>query len=267
MYKTDRKSNILNHLNRKKKCKKSLDYFNYSDSEIYNLSLVKKIDRENIINKCKYCNKIYCDKTMLNNHLEECKGSKDKEEYSQNEKNTYIKNNQNIENQQNIYIIQNINIPIPFDKDWNTEHIDLYLKQLLLLADNKYTDLLKKILENKSNLNVILDKKNDIGYVYNSNKEYKDMDKREIVNLSMEKLYNHLNKIKDEVVTNDSKILIKNIDEETLKIKDKYNNYINNKNTHNKVEEYIANIYDTNKDEAYKIFDEIKKIKGKEDGY
>jgi hypothetical protein len=145
--------------------------------------------------------------------------------------------------------------------------MDLYLKQLLLLAENKYTDLLKKILENKSNLNVILDKKTNIGYVYNSNKEYQNMDKSEIANLSMEKLYNQLNKIKDEVVTNDSKIAVKNINEESLKIEDKYNDYINNKNTQKKVEECITNIFDSKKEEAHEVFNNCKKIEGLIEGY
>ena len=138
--------------------------------------------------------------------------------------------------------------------------MDIYLKELLLLADNKYTDLLKKILENKKNLNVILDKKTNIGYVYNSNNEYKNMDKSEIVNISMEKLYNQLNKIKEEVDTNESKINVKYIKEEAQKLKDKYNDFKINKNTQNNVEEYISNIYETKKEEAYKIFNERKEI-------
>jgi transcriptional regulator with PAS, ATPase and Fis domain len=153
--------------------------------------------------------------------------------------------------------------------------MDLYLKQLLLLAENKYTDLLKKILENKSNLNVILDKKTNLDYVYNSNKEYQNMDKSEIANLSMEKLYNQLNKIKDAV---------KNINEESLKIEDKYKDknwnecvsssifsgvyegkyrfFINNKNTQKEIEECITNIFDSKKDEAHEVFNNYIKIEG-----
>jgi hypothetical protein len=271
-YSTNRKSNIILHLNRKKKCIRSLESFNYSDKEIYDLSIIKKKDKENIENKCIYCNKTYCNKYILEKHINNyCKeinnninGNKEIKQniYIKNQQN--IDNHQNIENQQNIFITQNITIPIPFDKDWNTEHMDLYLKQLLLLAENKYTDLLKKILENKSNLNVILDKKTNIGYIYNSNKEYQNMNKSEIVNISMEKLYNQLNRIKDEVVNNDSKICVKNINEESSKIEDKYYDYINNKNTHQKVEEYISGIFDSKKEDAHTVFNSLKKI---EDGY
>jgi hypothetical protein len=93
------------------------------------------------------------------------------------------------------------------------------------------------------------------------------MDKSEIVNISMEKLYNQLNKIKDEVVSNDSKISVKNINEESSKIKDKYNDYINNKNTYQKVEEYISCIFDSKKDEAHLIYNNLKKIENIDDGY
>jgi hypothetical protein len=277
-YITNKKSSIICHINRKKKCNRLLESLKYNDEEIYNLSLIRKKDREKSEKKCKNCNKIYCNKYFLEKHIKYyCKEINNIKEEDNIKKeilqNTYIENQQNIgnqqniENQQNIYITQNISIPIPFDKDWNTEHMDLYLKQLLLLAENKYTDLLKKILENKSNLNVILDKKTNIGYVYNSNKEYQNMDKSEIAILSMEKLYNELNKIKNEVITNDSKISVKNINEESLKIEDKYSDFISNKNTQKKVEECISNIYDTKKEEARIIFNNLPKMNEINDGY
>lgn len=263
-YITNRRSNMILHLNKKKKCNRTLDSFKYNDQEIYDLSIIKKKDREssdNSENKCKYCNKIYCNKYILKKHMNDyCKEVNNIKE--ETNKTTYIENQQN-----NIFITQNISIPIPFDKDWNTEHMDLYLKQLLLLAENKYTDLLKKLLENKNNLNVILDKKTNIGYVYNSNREYQNMDKSEIVNISMEKLYNQLNRIKDEVVSNDSKISVKNINEESLKIEDKYNDYITNKNTYQKVEECISGIFDSKKEEAYIIFNNLQKPNNAIDGY
>ena len=176
------------------------------------------------------------------------------------QQNTYIENQIN----NNIYITQNIVIPIPFDKEWNTDHIDIYLKQLLLLADNKYTDLLKKILENKNNLNVIYDKTTNVGYVYDSTNQYKNMEKNEIINLSMEKLYNQLNKIKDEIVCNNSKILVQKINDEFVIIEKKYNEYVCNKNIHKNVIDCISNIYDTKKDDAHQIFNNIIK---NNDGY
>ena len=141
------------------------------------------------------------------------------------------------------------------------------MKQLLLLADNKYTDLLKKILENKNNLNVILDKKTNIGYVYNSNNEYQNMEKSDIINMSMEKLHNELNKMKDEIETSESKIIIKHTEEEVNKIDTKYNDYISNKNTQKKVEECISDIFDTKKDDAHNLFNNINLLKNNKEGY
>lgn len=250
-YITNKKSSMNTHLNRKNKCNKKLESFQFTDEEAYNISIVRKNNRDNIQNKCNFCNKIFNTQILLEKHVNDtCKKNYKIEQH--NTLNQTINNDNTVNN--NIYIIQNINMPLTFDKEWSTEHIDIFLKQLLLLAENKYTDLLKKILENKENLNVILDKKTNIGYVYDKNNEYKNMEKSDIVSLSMEKLHTHLNKIKDEVLSNDNKISIKNIDEESQKIEDKYNEFINNKNTQKKVEEYISDIFDNKKEDAYQFF-------------
>jgi len=265
-YKTNKKSSMITHINKKKICNKKIESFKYSDQELYNLSFQMKYNKENILeNKCDYCNKTYVTKHTLNRHIEKyCKKEKKINEKIE-QKSVNIENNtnnivNNIDNSvdntvNNIYIINNINMPITFDKDWNTEHMDIFLKQLLLLAENKYTDLLKKLLENKKNLNVILDKKTNIGYVYNGDNEYKDVEKDKIVSMSMEKLYNQLNKMKDEVLSNEGIINIKNMGQESKKIEDKYNDFINNKNTQKKVGECISDIFDTQKDEAIKFFE------------
>jgi len=270
---------MISHLNRKNRCEKCIESFKYCDEEIDKLSLIRKKDREIDEFRCNKCNKIYCNNFVLNKHIKEyCKVANnelngdiinegntiniDKQQNNTNNTN----NTYNITNN-NIYILNCSNIPVPFDKDWNTEHIDLYLKQLLLLADNKYTDLLKKILENKNNLNVILDKKTNIGYVYNSNNEYQNMEKSDIINMSMEKLHNELNKMKDEIETSESKIIIKYNDEEVNKIDTKYNDYINNKTTQRKVEECISDIFDTKKDDAHNLFNNINLLKNNKNGY
>jgi hypothetical protein len=63
------------------------------------------------------------------------------------------------------------------------------------------------------------------------------------------------------------KIAVKNINEESLKIEDKYSDFINNKNTQKKVEECISNIYDTKKEEARIIFNNFTKMDEINDGY
>jgi len=261
-YTTNKKSSMTTHMNRKKKCIKSLESYKYADEDIDKISIIRLKDREKNIKNCQFCNKLYYINNLSDNHNEEyCKNKQDIT-INDPDQNINIEKQQNIiynnVTNNNIFIIQNINLPVAFDKDWNTEHINLYLKQLLLLADNKYTDLLKKILENKNNLNVIIDKDTNSGYVYNSNNEYNSMDKSEIINKSMEKLHYELIKIKEEVMASDSQISVKSIADETLKIDERYNEYMNNKNTQKKVEEYLSNIYETKKDEALEIYENKK---------
>ena len=313
-YETNKRCNIIIHLNRINKCAKRIESFICTNEEVVKLSMIRKNDRGIIKNRCKYCNNNYSSKYFLDKHIKEyCKKNNNTiieetiiaginiaginieginieetnidetnidETNIEDEKNTDKKNidklNKNnkyventiIENQQNntinnnIYIINipNIpNIPVSFDKEWNTDHIDIYLKQVLLLTDNKYTELLKQILENKNNLNVIIDKNTDVGYIYDSDNKYKNMEKSEIVNKSMEKLYNQLNKIRDEVINN-SKIPI-NISKESNLIENKYNDYINDKNTQKTVNDCISDIFDKTKKDAFEIFNNINSMK------
>ena len=141
------------------------------------------------------------------------------------------------------------------------------IKQLLLLTDNKYTELLKQILENKNNLNVIMDKNSEVGYVYDSGNNYKNMEKDEIANLSMKKLHTELNKIKDEVINN-SKIHV-DIEKEVLTIDNKYQEYVNNKDVQNSVNGHITDIFDQSKKEALEIYNNLnnKDNKPKIEGY
>jgi len=289
-YHTIKKSNILVHLNKKKKCTKRIESFIYSDEEVLKLSLIRKNNKQNIENICKYCNKTYTTKRFLLKHMETyCrlakKGDEDNLEENENDKeeeknkifktinnnNTVNNNNNTINNNtinNNIYIINLPNMPISFEKEWDTKHIDMYLKQLLLLTDNKYTELLKQILENKNNLNVIMDKNSEVGYVYDSGNNYKNMEKDEIANLSMKKLHNELNKIKDEVINN-SKIPV-DIGKGILTIDNKYQEYVNNKNVQNSVNCHITDIFDQSKKEALEIYNNLNNKDNKpkiEEGY
>ena len=147
-------------------------------------------------------------------------------------------------------------MPVPFDREWITEHIDIHLKHLILLGNHKYTDLLKKILENKNNLNVIIDKEQNIGFVYNSDNTYKNMDKSEIVNLSMEKLKNELHRIKDDVINNSSIETDLTIEQSTI-IDNKYDIYKNDKQIQKSVEALLTDIYDKNKDDAIELYNNL----------
>ncbi len=286
---TNRKSSMKDHLNRKKKCSKSLDAFQYNDDECDVISLIKKCDRTKNKFKCNYCLKSYCNNYVLDKHIKNYCKKKDENNIIinydiqdninnvdnidnninkpiinniNNINNVNNVNNVNIENQHNIInniiIIPNMgnNIPVPFDKEWITEHIDIHLKHLILLGNHKYTDLLKKILENRNNLNVIIDKDQNIGFVYNSDNTYKNMDKSEIVNLSMEKLKNELHRIKDDVINNSS-IEADFTKDQTSIIDNKYEMYKNDKQIQKSVEALLTDIYDKNKDQAIEFYNQL----------
>jgi hypothetical protein len=290
---------MKDHLNRKKKCIKTLDAFQYNDDECDIISLIKKCDLKKNKFKCNYCSKSYCNNYVLEKHIKSYCKKKDENNLVNNYDNTIIDNINDIEDNDNTYnhkdksknIINNINnfknvnnvnnvnttnienqhniinniiiipgmgnnIPIPFDKDWITEHIDIHLKHLILLGNHKYTDLLKKILENKNNLNVIIDKDQNIGFVYNSDNTYKNMEKSEIVNLSMEKLKNELHRIKDDVINNSS-IEADFTKEQTSIIDNKYEIYKNDKQIQKSVEELLTDIYYKNKDDAIEFYNKL----------
>jgi len=113
-----------------------------------------------------------------------------------------------------------------------------------------------KILENKNNLNVIIDKEQNIGFVYNSDNTYKNMDKSEIVNLSMEKLKNELHRIKDDVINNSSIETDLTIEQSTI-IDNKYDIYKNDKQIQKSVEALLTDIYDKNKDDAIELYNNL----------
>jgi hypothetical protein len=211
---------MVMHLNRQKLCNKSTEPYKYSNEEIYNLSLIKN-NSKITENMCKYCNKHYSTRYTLDTHIKEYCKKKDNIDLDNikiesstvniansvdnsidntinivNSVDNSIDNTINIVNSvdnsidnsvNNIYITNNINMPITFDKDCNTEDMKIFLKQLLLLAENKT----------------------------NTENEYKDIEKDNIVRIFIKKLYNQLNKIKDEVLSNENIINIKNIDQES----------------------------------------------------
>jgi thiol-disulfide isomerase/thioredoxin len=261
-YSTERKSNMKTHLNRYRKCKKSHEAIKFNDEEIYELSLIKVEQRPYIQNKCDYCKKIFPTQELLQKHINKKCEQNNIINNTQNNNNVEITHNNEINN--NIEInngninnitINNLNLQLPngFEKEWITEHIDNYLKELLVLSETKYTSLLSKILENKKNLNVVLDKELDNGYVYIDD-NYKN-----IVSLSMQKLNKELIKMADEVV-NKKSYTKRFIPEEKKIIDEKFNKYIKDENTKKIVEECISDIYDSTKIDANEYFDEFKKF-------
>ena len=169
-----------------------------------------------------------------------------------------ITNITNIDNSTNI--ILNIQTPISFDKSWDISDIDTVSKKLeILCSDVLYTKLLKKILENKNNLNVVYDKKNNIGFVYkNENEKYIDMDINDIVDTSMKKLHENLLEINGHVKNHKND---KNhpeyaayCDEKEMKINNKFTDFQDKFNVKKNVVNMISEILHDKKDESKEIF-------------
>jgi len=170
-----------------------------------------------------------------------------------------IENQTNIENHTNNIIILNPSLQ-PFDNQWSMEHIDKYISQVILLSENKYTNLLGEILKNKENLNVIIDKNSPYGLVYkNDNDMYVNMKVNEIIEQSMKKLYEQLNVFYTNFATNDILKINKDIiEKEKRQIENKFNDYCNNKNDVKQiVENLLEDIYEKNKAEAVEIAEKM----------
>jgi len=144
------------------------------------------------------------------------------------------------------------------------EHIDKYISQVILLSENKYTNLLGEILKNKENLNVIIDKNSPYGLVYkNDNDMYVNMKVNEIIEQSMKKLYEQLNVFYTNFATNDILKINKDIiEKEKRQIENKFNDYCNNKNDVKQiVENLLEDIYEKNKAEAVEIAEKMLNYK------
>ena len=270
------------HLNRKVKCPKNIEAYNYSDEDLYNLSFIVHNEDQIICNNleedvgkilCNYCFKPFSRPDNVKRHQKNfCK----KINYNNVNKTgniinniTNIDNHTNNQTNNNIIIINANNTTLkPFDGDWAIEHIDSYLRQIILLSETKYTDLLDEILKNKENLNVIIEKDSNSGLVYkNENELYVNMKVKEIIDLSMQKLYDQLNSLYSNVLSNQISYKINtNLIENEKKILDnKYEDFCNNNDTKNIVSNLFANIYEKNKFAAVEMSDKI--LSSKKIGY
>lgn len=254
-FQTDRKSILINHLNKKNKCKKKLNVYFIPNNIIHEMSNIPI----NLINndfQCKYCLKNYSCNYNLNRHLKQCKLKEKKNDNLLNKFHLYnnIEIKKYINNFYNLTILKYFEenkIYNSFYKSWNISHIDLLTKKLLYISNDKYSDLLRKILENDKNINIIYDKNELYGYVINDNKNIEIIEKNKIVNETMKKIVNTFNIFKDQLDDND-KIIDKNLlYKENDIIDDKYNLYLTNNIVSSKVENIILNLY-------YEKFQEIQ---------
>jgi hypothetical protein len=227
-------------------------------------------NEQNKYKECRYCKKSFNKVIDLRNHIIiECF---EKEMHKEFEKNNIKSCSQNIKNVENMNNLNNCNItnnnitnnitiniekPIPFNDSWNISNISDVDKAQLMISQLIYTNLLKEILKNDLNLNVIIDKNKDFGIVYQDDiQKYIKMEINEIIKSSMEKLNKNLLDINSELKNNiyfDKYML----DYKTKEINNKYQCYINNEDTQKKVNDCIVNIFDNIKDDSLKIMRNI----------
>jgi hypothetical protein len=270
-YITNKKINLTNHFNRKKKCSRNINCY-YTDEQINNFN-EEQLKKDEKTSYCDICNKNFStvynfNKHNRNVHKEDLKNIKiNIKNNIENNMNNITNNINNIKNIKNINIINNniINLtmnftkPIPFNEDWNLSEIENTEKPLIFYSSIMYTKLLQKILENELNLNVIIDKDSSSGLVYtknsNNNDEYINMNIENIVEKSMEKINKHLHDIYNDIIANFPDLYYK--DECKKLIDEKYKNFINDKNIKKKVENYFTDIYIKTNDKALQIMKDI----------
>ena len=151
----------------------------------------------------------------------------------QDKNGTQTINNITVNQQFNNYNIINMKYPISFDKEWDLSQIS-YEQKLFLISccTTKYSELLKFILQNDDNLNVIIENETNTGLVYlNDTEKYIHLNKSEIITQSLTKLNTQLNNLCQEVLLkNNNPLFDKNLEYESLSINKKFQDYKSNHN-------------------------------------
>ena len=210
------KNDIKRHLQRKNICEIKSNQNNYTEKELYDLSLNKEceIKKNTKNNFCANCNKTFSKNSNYKRHIEDKVCNKDNKLDDNEKNNTVINDNSiNIDNSFNNNInidnsVINININMNntrlrgFDEDWDVSKINKSDILDILLNKHKFTSTLQNILKNEVNLNVIINNDNN-GFVYKSgNDKYEPMKQDQIMQQSMDKIYKHLQTFYEETITN-----------------------------------------------------------------
>jgi len=156
--------------------------------------------------------------------------------------------------------VKNINL-VGFDEKWNLSHIQDNLKFLFMFSEYKYTDLLKEILQNLINLNVVLDKYSEKGFVYlNETKQFESREQSEIIEDTLHKLQEQLYDIYEQIRENkkiffDRKLLNKVV----CDIKHKHNDYFKlDKNGKKKISKNFIDIFNSKYQESLENYNNQK---------
>ena len=218
---TAQKSNILNHFKRKRICSRSISC-RYSDEDI------------------EFLNKHQFDKNFSATNIAQ---------------NISIEN-QNINNITNNHITNNITINFPdklisFDEDWDLSMVGDKNKMFFTLAQQVYSPLLKMILDNELNNNVIIENQhNQKGLIFkklNHEKIYEACDINKIIDDAMCKLNKSLHNMLDNILIDFSQqndqLFNSRINEQKDFINQKLSEYQNNKETQNKIRNLITDIF------------------------
>ena len=278
-HKFNQKTDIMRHFNKKILCTRILESYNYNDDDIFNLSLTREYNKKYLINNkdhieynCKNCNKYFDNAKAFKRHNNiTCKKNniiiddkiKTKNEFIDIENISIINNDNSITNDNSINIDNKINLNIniinSFDGLWNTTHIDDNKKLLLLLNNSKFTSTLENILENDENLNVLIDNTSDNALVYND-KKIINMNIKDIVKKTMEKLLLQLSNFKDDIIDPNKYNIDKTIIDEQIKIaENKYTDFRRNEDIQKCVNSFIKDIYNKKKNDTMINYNLIEK--------
>lgn len=284
-YETYMLKDLFKHIRKKNECGTKNNYIEYSEDQLLVLTLLPYNNDKHIIevNEIQYLK----DSTILTKHKNEfldvidsiyknkmkiCKFcSKNFNTITDLRKHTIIscfyneiKNRNELTNDIDKkstsyeYCLQ-IEKPVPFDNNWDISKINSDTKMLIVFNKLMYTRLLEEILENDSNLNVIIDKDSSSGIVFlNDVDEYIEMKKKDIINITMEKLKNQLLQINNDI--EEENITLKEINDYFRKIiTKKFIDYTKDKNIQDQVVNCMSNIFNEKKDNALSLSKKITK--------
>jgi hypothetical protein len=244
---------------------KNSNIMNKNKEELFNI--FKSIEKKNQSSFCKFCNKEYKLNLDLKKHLvldcffNDLKKKENNKKFaniniSNTTYNNSCYNNCIIDNSNNIYNIKvEIQPPVGFDYNWDLSKINE--EKLIHLTQFMYTNLLKAVLENNKNLNVIIDNENNSGIVYkNDIEKYREMTIQDITDKTMEKLKEELIKMNKNDKLGNNIYTKMNEDE----IDKRYENYLKCEDIKKNVLDHISKIYEDKKSEAITIAEKIKEI-------
>jgi hypothetical protein len=266
LYQTRRRL-LMRRLSGSDDCKKTCSYCNKKFSKIQELRehvlidcFLEEILEKNNISKNETTQIINDNSQTINNDNSQTINSNNSQTINNNNSNNITNITNNIDNS-TTNIIFNINPLISFDKSWDLSFINSIQKQLeIVCSEILYTKLFKEVLKNKKNLNIVYDKKNNIGFVYN-NEKYTSMNINDITEKSMEKLNENLlelnNNVKNYKNEDNYPEYEKYSIENEKKINNKFTDFKDKPGVKKNVVNFLSEILDNNKDKAMEIFEKI----------